>query len=183
MFDFLGKNTNSGNIDQNNNINKNIYENEIKELKEKLNKANKIIEKQKIEIQDLKNQLNSFKNIDTDKINNLQNEINNKNNELNQLREQLQNINLNNNGINEQINKKDIKVVNFITTDQSLFYAIPCSGNDTFAEIEEKLYKEYPEYRETNNTFLANGTEILRFKSINDNKIGNGKPIILVKPS
>ena len=33
------------------------YENEIKELKEKLNKANKLIESQKIEIQDLKNQI------------------------------------------------------------------------------------------------------------------------------
>ena len=31
--------------------------------------------------------------------------------------------------------------------------------------------------------FLANGKEILRFKTINDNKIGTGKPIVLVKPS
>ena len=63
MFDFLLNNNNSGNIDQNNNINKNIYENEIKELKEKLNKANKIIDQKNIEIQDLKNQINSLKNL------------------------------------------------------------------------------------------------------------------------
>ena len=42
-----------------------------------------------MEIQDLKNHLNSFKNIDMNKINNLQNEINNKNNQLNQLRWKL----------------------------------------------------------------------------------------------
>ena len=119
------------------------------------------------------------------KINNLQNEINNKNNQLNQLREQLQNINLNNNQNiqNVQNNLQNDKCVAFITTDSSLFYAIPCNGNSTFAEVEEKLYKEYPEYRETNNTFLANGTEILRFKTINENKVGTGKPVMLIKPS
>ena len=147
-----------------------------------MNKANKIIDKQKIEIQDLKNQLNSFKNIDMNKINNLQNEINNKNNQLNQLRQQLQNVSINNNQNIQNILQND-KCVTFITTDSSLFYAIPCNGNSTFAEIEEKLYKEYPEYRETNNTFLANGTEILRFKTINENKIGTGKPVMLIKPS
>ena len=116
------------------------------------------------------------------KINNLQNEINNKNNQLNQLRQQLQNVSINNNQNIQNILQND-KCVNFITTDSSLFYAIPCNGNSTFAEIEEKLYKEYPEYRETNNTFLANGTEILRFKTINENKVGTGKPVMLIKPS
>ena len=135
-----------------------------------------------MEIQDLKNHLNSFKNIDMNKINNLQNEINNKNNQLNQLRQQLQNVSINNNQNIQNILQND-KCVNFITTDSSLFYAIPCNGNSTFAEIEEKLYKEYPEYRETNNTFLANGTEILRFKTINENKVGSGKPVMLIKPS
>ena len=96
--------------------------------------------------------------------------------------QQLHNINLNNNQ-NIQINLSDVKVVNFITTDHSLFYGVSCSGNDTFAVAEEKLYKEYPEYRETNNTFLANGNEILRFKTINENKISSGKPVMLVKPS
>ena len=158
-------------------------EKEIKELKEKLNKANKIISNQVIENQELKNQINSIKNIDNNQINNLKNDIINKNNEINQLKQQLENLNLNNNGIEKQINVKDMRCVNFITTDQSLFYGISCSANDTFAEIEEKLYKEYPEYRETNNTFLANGTEILRFKKIKDNKIESGKPIILIKPS
>ena len=58
--------------------------------------------------------------------------------------------------------------------DQKIHYPIPCLSTDIFAEIEEKLYKEYPEYRETNNFFIANGKEILRFKSISDNNIGNG---------
>ncbi len=73
--------------------------------------------------------------------------------------------------------------VTFISTDQSICYSVPCFAKNTFAEVEEKLYKEYPEFRETNNTFLANGKEILRFKTIEDNKIGNGKPIMLVVPN
>ena len=73
LKEFLLNNKSENNA---NNFNKDSYENEIRDLKEKLNKANKIIEKQKIEIQDLKNQLNSFKNIDMNKINNLQNEFN-----------------------------------------------------------------------------------------------------------
>ena len=160
---------------------------EINELKDKLNKANKIIEKQRIEIQDLTNKINSFKNLN-EQINIFKNEIKRKDGKINQLLLQLQNDSKLNNNVNMNIPKKqidleDMRCVTFITTDQSLFYGISCSGNDVFAEIEEKLYKEYPEYRETNNTFLANGIEILRFKTINYNKIGSGKPIMLIKPS
>ena len=124
-----------------------------------------------------------MKNIDNTQIINLKNDILNKNNQIIKLNQQLQNINLNNKASDVQINLKDIKCVNFISSDQNIKYAVPCSGDTIFAEIEEKLYKEYPIYRETNNTFLANGMEILRFKTINDNKIGTGKPVILVKPS
>ena len=183
--DIRNMNIKDNNNSQSNNVDIK-YENEINELKDKLNKANKIIDKQRVEIQDLKNQINSYKNIDLNQINNLKNEINNKNVQLEQLRQQLQSTNLNTNQLNQNNNKDPLfanRCVSFITTDSSLFYAIPCNGDSTFAEVEEKLYKEYPEYRETNNTFLANGIEILRFKTVNDNKIGTGKPVILIKPS
>ena len=72
--------------------------------------------------------------------------------------------------------------VYFTSMDQNIHYPIPCINTDIFAEVEEKLYKKYPIYRETNNTFLFNGNEILRFKSIEDNKIQNGLPVILVIP-
>ena len=94
----------------------------------------------------------------------------------------MKNININNLN-NPTINQNNDKCVTFISSDQKIMFGIPCSGNSIFAEIEEKLYKEYPEYRETNNIFLANGKEILRFKTINDNDIGTGRPIMLVKPS
>jgi len=74
------------------------------------------------------------------------------------------------------------KCINFISQDHSIIYGIPCSGDSIFAEIEEILYKEYPELRETNNLFLFEGKEILRFKTVNENKIVSGKPILLVRP-
>ena len=74
------------------------------------------------------------------------------------------------------------RCVNFVSSDQKIFYAVPCSGNSTFAEVEELLYRQYPEYRETNNTFLADERQILRFKTINENNAGTGKPILLIKP-
>ena len=73
--------------------------------------------------------------------------------------------------------------VNFISTDQNVHYAVACLKRNTFAEIEEKLYQQYPKYRDTNNSVLANGREVLRFKTISENNIGNGLPVTLIVPS
>ena len=72
--------------------------------------------------------------------------------------------------------------VNFISMDQKIHFAIPCIDTNTFAEVEEKLYKQFPEYRETNNSFIANGEPVLRFKTISENKIGNGLPVTMIIP-
>ena len=69
--------------------------------------------------------------------------------------------------------------LNFISTDSTLYYSIPCFSNDIFAEIEEKLYQKFPIYREKNNSFLYNGNTILKFKTIAENKIESGMPITL----
>ena len=159
---------------RNNYINSLQNNNEIDDLKKELYEAMKIIEYLNIRIKDLENQLKNMKKI-----------IDEKDEELNKLETKLkQNYISINKKQNNPINNKDFdNVLNFISNDQKLRFAIPCSGNSIFAEIEEKLYKEFPEYRETNNFFLINGKEILRFKSINDNKLEKGKPIILYQPS
>ena len=46
--------------------------------------------------------------------------------------------------------------------------------------MEEKLYKQYPEYRNINNIFIYNGNQILRNKTIGENNIGNGLPVIII---
>ena len=73
--------------------------------------------------------------------------------------------------------------VYFTSSDQNIHYPIPCINTDIFAEVEEKLYKQYPEYRETNNYFISNGKKILKSKTIEENNIGNGLPVILYIPS
>ena len=154
---------------------------EINELKEKLNKAEKSNEQLKNKINELENKL-KLEYDNKNKIKSLQDLINKKDEELNRLNDELKN---NKNNIikiqNNQIKNKN-KCVTFISNDQKICYGISCSGDSTFAEVEELLYQEYPEYRETNNMFLANGKEVLRFKTIDDNKVGTGRPIMLVKP-
>ena len=155
---------------------------EINKLKNELAKANKVIEQQKLTINELQNKLNNYNNI----INNLNKDINNYRNiiskkdiELNNYKSQLNNNIISNNKV--YIN--DMMCVNFISSDQNVHFAVTCLKTNTFAEVEEKLYKQYPQYRETNNTFLANGMQVLRFKTIDENKIGNGLPVTLIVPS
>ena len=141
-----------------------------------LKQANKIIEEQNLTIKDLQNKLNAYSTI----VNNFINEINNisqKDVKLNNLKSQLNNNNSNN------VNLDDIVCVNFISSDKKVHYAISCMKTNTFAEIEEKLYKQYPQYRETNNTFMANGKQVIRFKTIEENNIGNGLPVTLIVSS
>ena len=142
-------------------------------------KANKIIEKQKLTINELQNKLNSYNT----NINNYQNIINQKDLELNNLRMQINNMNNNIQSNNMFFNINDMVSVNFISMDQTVHFSVPCLKTNTFAEVEEKLYKQYPQYRETNNSFLAHGSQVLRFKTIAENKIGNGLPVTLVVPS
>ena len=156
--------------------------NEINNLKNELSKAKKIIEQQKLTINELQNKLNNNTNIINNlnnTINNYQNIINQKDIELNKFKEQLNNNNI----IKKNVDFDDIMCVNFISSDQNVHYAVSCLKTNTFAEIEEKLYKQYPQYRETNNSFIANGTQVLRFKTIAENKIGNGLPVTLIVPS
>ena len=184
--DFL-VNTNS------NSTNNNII-NENKKLKDELNIYKKENENLKNEINKLKNDNNKLNNelIKANKIisnfNNNQNnniDINNKINNLNEIIKMKDNII---NDLKNQLENKgrkkvyfnDIIVVNFISTDQNINYGIKCLKTDTFAEVEEKLYQKYGEYRETNNNFTANGRIILRFKSINDNHIKDGDKVQLI---
>ena len=79
----------------------------------------------------------------------------------------------------------DIMVIYFTSTDQKIIkHGIKCLKTDSFAEVEEKLYQEFEEYklRDTNNIFIANGGYILRFKKLYENKLKNGDHIQLEIP-
>ena len=154
-------------------MNSNIND-ENNKLKEELNKYKK-------ENQEMKNKINLLLN-ENMKLKNDLAQANiifiNKDNEINNLKLQLQQLQ-NKNNIN--VNYNDIIYIHFISTDQNINCAIKCLKTDTFAEVEEKLYQKYSEYRETNNNFIAKGGVILRFKKIYENNIQDGDKIQLLK--
>ena len=184
--DFL-VNTNS------NNTNTNII-NENKILKDELNIYQKENEKLKNQIDKLNNDNNKLNNelIKANKIisnfNNNQNNNIDINNKVNNLNEMIKMKDIMINDLKNQLKKKehknvdfdDILFVHFISMDQNINYPIKCLKTDTFAEVEEKLYQKYGEYRETNNNFTANGRIVLRFKSISDNHIKDGDKVQLI---
>ena len=189
---------NQSNLNQINNCNN---------LNQQLNDEKIKNQKLETEIQKLRNELSANKqtiNSLTNKIQQLQNEIQNLRNE-NQKIKNKQNNQMNINEINklnqiimqqddkikelelklqknDKIYRNDIIVINFMSTDQAINTGIACTADDTFAEVEEKLYQMYNEYRNTNNILLHKGNMILRFKKIKENKIKNGDKIIVQIP-
>ena len=126
-----------------------------------------------IEINNLNKQLqdkeNNIKSLNT-QLSNKINELNNIKNKVNNNYEDLVNF------INP--NEKVISAL-FLSSDQKITYSMSCKNTTPFVRIEEKLYEEYPEYKETDNYFLHGGAAIERFKTIEENHIKSGKAIIL----
>ena len=76
----------------------------------------------------------------------------------------------------------EIMIVYFQSLDQVINHVgIKCLQNDTFAEVEEKLYKKFENFRNTNNTPICNGRTILRFKKLSENNINDGDVVQLIK--
>jgi len=147
-----------------------IQNNKLKEDNATLN--NELLEAIKI----ISNDINKENNSNSDEINNLKNIIKNKDKEINDLKnmiinkdKEINNLKLQsqkNVSIKKSVNIDDIIVIQFVSLDQRMNCAIKCLKNDIFAEVEEKLYQKFEEYRETNNNFLAKGKLVLRFKKI-----------------
>ena len=142
-------------------------------IKNYQNKIEQINQASNNEINNLKEQNKILFN----QINHLMNQINIKDNEINSLKLKLQN----NYAYKPNVPMKDIMVVNFVTGDGKISNCgIKCLPDETFAEVEEKLYKMYDEYRNTNsNYFICGGRIILRFKKLRENNIKDGDVIQL----
>ena len=46
-----------------------------------------------------------------------------------------------------------------------------CKNNTTFENYEEKLFEQYPEYKNNNTVFIINGNTINRKYTLEENKI------------
>ena len=144
--------------------NNNILINENNSLKQRLGNTNQFNQI---------NQMNQFNQMNINEINNLRQIIIQKDKEINELKSKLP---------NNKVYMNDIMVINFLSTDQNIRCGISCLADDTFAEVEEKLYKKFNEFRDTNNILLFGGNTILRFKKVRENNIHDGDTIQIVKP-
>ena len=124
------------------------------------------------------NSNNNYKILEEENLK-LKAELLNAKEEIRQLKLRLENGDFANRTKMVDFNK--ITCVTFISTDQKIICGLKCLVTDTFAEVEEKLYKIYPEYRETNNIFQVNGRQVLRFKTIEENNIHEGQGVQLIK--
>ena len=154
------------------NVNINLEE-KLSKISNDLNNNKGLLNEKLKEINDLKIQLQNKENT----ILLLNNQISNKNVELNNLQNKINK----NNGKLSNIMNPDEKIIAalFISSDKKISYSIPCNIKTPFIKIEQKLYEEYPEYKDIKHHFIHNGNIIERFKTIEENNIKSGRPIIL----
>ena len=108
---------------------------------------------------------------------NLKNQLLQKDNEILKLKSQN-----NNQQTKEKFDMDEIMIVYFQSQDQEINHvAIRCLQSDTFAEVEEKLYKKFENFRNTNNTPICNGRTVLRFKKLSENNIKDENVVTLIK--
>lgn len=127
---------------------------------------------------DVQNNMNNFQNI-LDENNHLKNEVKELKKTIESKEKEIDDLKLKINSKTELVDFQKIIIIQFMSLDQKLNRGIKCLPVDTFAEVEEKLYKLYPEFRETNNYFQSNGRPILRFKTLSDNGLKDGDMVIL----
>ena len=171
--------------------NNNILLQENNILKNKINEL-------ELTINDLRNQLSQEQNKNKELnniINNLKSQIKNQNNiqninqnnnenyfnaEINKLYKEINNLNkkLKRYPINLEENEKLMSII-FTSVDQNTHYSLICKNTDTIHKLETELYKEYPDYTETENYFLCKGKIINKFHTFEMNNIKNGDVIIL----
>lgn len=148
----------------------NIIEN-LEEDKENITDKYEIsIKKLKNDIKKLKSEITELKNVLNDKIK----EIQEYNFKLNNLQENKEKKN---------IIKQEEKIisVSFMTQGNQdiTHHSMICKNSDLFIKLEERLYNDFPKYKNIETFFLVNTRRILRFQTLEENKIKNGDIISL----
>ena len=77
-------------------------------------------------------------------------------------------------------NEKLISII-FTSSEQKKYYSIICKNTDNINKLETEIYKEFPDFIETDNYFLCKGHKINKFQTFEMNHIVNGDLIIINK--
>ena len=73
----------------------------------------------------------------------------------------------------------EIIAIYLTSVNEEIQRPISCKNTDAFSKIEEKIYNEYPKYKDYNTYFTINGNEINKFKTLEENKIKDGNTIVI----
>lgn len=116
------------------------------------------------------NFLNNFYNSKEEKMNELI-DLNKKNDEL--IRDIYSKLHFN-------LSKdENLMSVIFNSVDQKIHCSIICKNTENFSKVEKELYNKYPEYKNKNTYFLANGNTVNKGKTLEFNKIKDNDIITL----
>ena len=68
-----------------------------------------------------------------------------------------------------------IKTINFVSfgVNDIGHYSLPCNNTDLFVILEERLYNDFPQFKEYETFFRVKGKRIKRFKNLGENNIRN----------
>ena len=101
--------------------------------------------------------------------------------ELNALNNIKDKLDLDNNDINKvKENDKIISVLFMTQGNQDIInYSMACKSTDLFSSLEERLYQDFPKYRNVKKIFMVRANRILRNKTLEENNIKNNDIICL----
>ena len=163
-----------GSIINNNKNNNDYFElqiNAIKnQLKEEKDKNQRLINENK-NLNAIILQLNSDMNKYKDTLKFLENDLTIKNMEIQKLKSQI------NSGSEYEITSikpgEKIMAVNFVSmgVNDIGHYNLICKSTDLFVKLEERLYKDFPQFTEYETYFEVKTRRIKRFKTLKDNNI------------
>ena len=141
----------------------NELENENKNLKNSVINLNNLLNEEK-------NKNNQ--NINKDKMLELMNELIKKENEIKEIKSILP----------FDIKKDDkIMTIIFYCIDEQIHFSLICKNTDKFSNIEQKLFEEYPNCQQEHYYFMANGTQINRYKTLEELQLKNSSVITMHK--
>ena len=88
---------------------------------------------------------------------------------------------LDNNNVNEKSESGKIISVLFMTQGNQdiINYSMVCRTTDLFSSLEERLYQDFPNYRNVDKVFKVNTNTIFRDKTLEENNIKNNDIICL----
>ena len=161
------KNNKSLNKNENNKNLQNNYEIQINELKRQLNEEKNKNQKLIIENNNLKNLIQKYEIT----IKSLKDEINKKNIEIEKYNLDKQSEDY----ITSLKPGEKIMCINFVSmgTNDIGHYALACKNTDLFVRLEERLYNDFPQFKNYETYFEVNTKRIKRFQTLEENNIKN----------